>query len=171
MHCEKHPNYTGQRPTKRNCKICQALYQKVKEEKDKNKDGYFQDFESLTTPGLKVGSFHILAEVACLMLYGSLPPYFWRKGTQCDDKIKKHFQQKISYLFSERKRQPSVMKEQDSLLWTLWVPDLFKKAAQKVKNTVVVEKQAEDIGVVKPEEIIDIPEREVKMNPWDILGD
>ena len=164
MRCNKHPNYKGLRPTKRDCKTCKALREKVLQVKKKS----FDDFESLTTPGFRTSSFHILAEVSCIMLFGKLPPYFWRKSTKCSQKIKDHYQKKMSYLFNEKKRRPEDIKQLCSLLWLVWAKDLVKKNAENIRDQEIVEDIKEKENIDRAE-INDAPIRERKANIWDVL--
>lgn len=168
MRCEKHPNYKGKKPTKRDCPTCKALREKVLETKNKGKKDFFQDFISLTTPGLKVSSFHILAEVSCLMLFGKLPPYFWRQGTNCSQKIRDHYKQKMSYLFRQRKIRGDVIRELDSLLWLTWAKDLENAAADKVRSIEnnVVKDDEKPATEINPEAQV----RQRKKNIWEELN-
>jgi hypothetical protein len=84
--CPTHPNYKGLRATKRDCKICQALYQSNKK-KTNNK----RPFKSITVPNMAVSIHHLIAELSCLQLYGSLPPYFWRKDSPCRREVKNFY--------------------------------------------------------------------------------
>jgi len=87
MKCDKHPSYKGIKKTKRDCPGCDAIY-KRRQETERAKGGLHP---SLTTPGQSFGINHILAEMSCLMLYGKLPPLFWRKDADVHPEIKKHY--------------------------------------------------------------------------------
>jgi len=85
--CEKHPNYKGIKPTKRDCSGCKAIFSR-RQELERAKGGLFP---SLTTQGQYFGVPHILAEMSCIMIFGNLPPYFWRKNVAVNPKIKSHY--------------------------------------------------------------------------------
>jgi hypothetical protein len=87
MKCEKHPNYKGVKPTKRDCVVCKAIFQK-RRETERAKGGLHA---SLTTPGQLFGINHILAEMSCIMIYGRQPAYFWRKDSETPREIKQHY--------------------------------------------------------------------------------
>lgn len=103
MRCSKHPNYKGYKKTKRACAECDKVYQYMQK-----KLGKYRRYSSLTTKDLKCDIVHLLSEMSCLMLFGPLPPYFWRKGSNVPQKVKKHFGKTFKNLLVWRKNKPDM---------------------------------------------------------------
>jgi len=142
--CPTHPNYKGLRPTKRNCKICQALYQSNKKKTNDKKP-----FRSITAPSLPVGIHHLIAELSCLQLYGDLPPYFWRKDSPARQEVKDHYTKIIKMAFQWHKRKiPArngtynpIQSMQEVLFYTVSQYKVRKSLAEKQTVTIDVPKE------------------------------
>lgn len=101
--CPTHANYKGRRPTKRDCPHCKKLYDYLQA---KSRDT--KPFRSLLASDFRVSMFHVLSEFACYQRFGKLPPYFWRKGTQCPQKAKDHYNKTYKMLMAwQKKRIPA----------------------------------------------------------------
>jgi hypothetical protein len=187
MQCEKHPSYKGKTPTKRNCPTCQQIFQEQEQIRQKNKriteakkridrssvKNKYGDYLSLTTPKFACRLFHVLCEISCMMMFGNnLPPYFWRKNSSVPQKIKDYYQKKFTALIQMKKRNPDIFREIEGTFWIICAKDLLNKAIQEERAKLdlhSIESQKNEPS--DHSSVVSIPNREVKKDFWDLLGE
>lgn len=139
MNCSKHPNYKGYHKPKRNCPECLALWRQIQRELWK----YGKKYQSITTPGFKCTIEHLFAEISCVMLYGKLPKFFWRKGNATPE-IQKQYKQALLYM-QRIKKYKNLFSSLEIVLNAIYVKP-FKKQVNALINQIIttpVDKQSE----------------------------
>ena len=153
--CPKHKNYRGLSKSKRNCPHCDKIYETVNKESIK-----YGKYRSISTPGLKCGVIHALAEWFTLMLHGDQPPYFWRKGTKADPKAKKYFSKIYGYLEVWHKQRPDMVKSIDTLMYNAYFKDYKRQLAHSLCRAIPQAQDDEQNKVVYDGEFdVDEPEQ------------
>jgi hypothetical protein len=108
-----------------------------------------------------------------MMFENNLPHYFWRKNSSCSQKIKDYYQQKFTALLQMRKQNPEIFKQIEGVFWNICAKDLLNKAIKEERAKIDLY-NTESITTHTEQEIhnnIDVPDRELKKNMWDILGE
>jgi hypothetical protein len=166
MHCSNHPAYKGATEIKRlqKCEGCRKVRQAwltgVEQRKNRGKGSQF----SITTPGFRCGVAHLMAELGTVMLYGQQPAFFWRQNVKADPRAKVHFQKTYNFLNIRFKREPTLFKTINSVLWSIWEEDFHKQNRSKEHKQsielVVEEKDSREPTIPKTEHL-----KDVRLNP------
>jgi hypothetical protein len=162
MNCDKHKAYKGTRKPKYQCKICEEIYrirQKAKNEEAK--------FHSITTPQFGCGLIHVLAEIFCLMLFGQLPPYFWRKSSGSNSQIVKTYGSIYAELSYWYKKDTKVFNEFYKLFHLIYDKRRLKMNVDSIVENHSIEKQEKP----KRKVVIDILSENTKqkVSKWKAL--
>lgn len=137
MSCSKHPNYKGYRKPKRDCPECIEIWRQLQRELWKKGKKY----TSITTPGFKCDLSHLFAEISCVMLYGKLPYYFWRKGNSPNE-VRKQYQTVLIYI-RKLEHHSSLLSAMEIILNAIYIRPFKRKVASilnpKPKTEVAVQ--------------------------------
>jgi hypothetical protein len=120
--CPVHKNYKGLTPTKRNCENCNRIYEAVQAVTNK-----YGKYKSISTPNLKCGLAHLLAELCCTMLYGQQPAYFWRESSTATKKSRAYFHEITKKVKGWQKQEPELLKPLSKILYFLYFREYQKQ--------------------------------------------
>jgi hypothetical protein len=146
--CPIHKQYQGIRYPKRKCSNCIKLYHEVQ-----SKSNEYGKYVSITTPDLKCGLGHLLAEISTVMLYGPQPRFFWWRNILANPTAKKHFQKIKTQIGFWMKRDQGQFKDTEKILWTIF--NQYWKGFKFNENTYVVVEKDEVVERI-PAELEDI---------------
>jgi hypothetical protein len=98
---------------------------------------------------MRCGLIHLLSEVVCLMMFGQLPPYFWRKNTPVEQRVKEHYKKTRTRLYHWQQTGDTRYTAMRDMLFHLFVKPYESYVADRMRKELAIErKRVED----KPKE-------------------
>jgi len=151
MKCPHHPTYQGYKKTKRDCPICQKIWKETQ-----GRIGH--KYHSITTPKFKCGTMHLLSELSCVMIFGNLPPYFWRKDTPVSSDIKKHYQTTYKQLQQWYNHNNNIFKDFEVIIYNIFVKpnDKQKQNTQKILSDITKIEMPKVTSVEKEQDYFEV---------------
>lgn len=164
--CKDHPNYKGTTWKKNRCPTCDKIFKEIKSQSCK-----YGEYYSITTPDFKCGLIHLLAEISCVMLYGKLPPFFWRVGGDGTQVIRKHFYTLFSMLKAWQNRNPNALTEIRKILYITFGQYQIRKLANERREELKVEEKSIEPIITPAPKVEFVNEEKSKLNPWKIMNE